>query len=178
MSTAPIPPVPIHQEERSNVWAGYTDQDWPLTGYAVLIGAYLAGASALAIGAAKSNRLPRRTNVSDLVLLGIATHKLTRILTKDWVRPLRAPFTRYEKSLGGGEQTDKSRGAGMQQAIGDLITCPWCSAPWVATALAGGLIFKPRMTRFVAGVFTSVAISDYLHHLWDFTRSAAQKKSK
>jgi hypothetical protein len=35
-------------------------------------------------------------------------------------------------------------------------------APWCATALAFGLIFAPRATRFFAGILASVAASDFL----------------
>src|SRR4051812_7980803 len=37
----------------------------------------------------------------DILLLGVATHKLSRIITKDAVTSfLRAPFTRYDEPLG------------------------------------------------------------------------------
>jgi hypothetical protein len=35
-------------------------------------------------------------------------------------------------------------------------------APWCATALAFGLVFAPRVTRFFAGILASVAMSDFL----------------
>jgi hypothetical protein len=115
------------------------------------------------------------------VLLGITTHKLTRIITKDWVTsPLRAPFTQYirsDGSDGGGEQTEKSRGSGMQRAFGDLITCPWCTGPWVATALMAGLVFRPKITRMMMGSFAAVTLSDFLHHFWNYTRAAAKARA-
>ena len=66
-------------------------------------------------------------------MLGIATHKLSRLITKDWVTsPFRAPFTKFKEADGVGEVTEEARGTGMQQAIGELVTCPWCVGPWVA----------------------------------------------
>ena len=69
-------------EAPEGIWAGYTKQPWPMGGYAALIGAYLAGGSALLASAAKPNRLPGRIKTRDILLLGVATHKLTRINQK------------------------------------------------------------------------------------------------
>ncbi len=177
MSAAPL--QPLTSDKPKGVWAGYTKEAWPLAGYAALVAAYLAGTSALLATASKRKRIPDRVKVGDIILLGIATHKLTRIITKDWVTsPFRAPFTEYVRSVGGGEQTDKSRGSGLQRAVGDLITCPWCSGPWVGAALFGGLMFRPRATRLVAGMLASVAVSDYLHHAWEYTRAVAQAQQQ
>ncbi len=66
----------------------------------------------------------------------------------------------------------------MRRAIGDLITCPWCSAPWVATGLLAGLTYRPRATRAVAGMLSAVALSDFLQHAWDFTREATKRQQK
>lgn len=72
---------------------------------------------------------------------GVATHWLSRIITKDWVTiPVRAPFTRYRKSLPGGEVLEESRGKGLRRAVDDLPTCQFCIGPWVAGALAAGLV--------------------------------------
>src|SRR5262249_11978998 len=114
----------------------------------------------------RAGRLPSRPRVGDLVLVGVATYKLTRVVTRDWVTaPLRAPFTQYVTSLGHGEVKEKSRGRGLQRAVGDLLTCPFCSGPWIAGALLGGLAVAPRVTRFIAGIFAAVALSDALHHV-------------
>ncbi|PYX96380.1 MAG: hypothetical protein DMG64_14735 [Acidobacteria bacterium] len=177
MGAVPIQPLPEPSAPSLGIWTDYTKEPWPLGGYAALIAAYVGGTSALLISAAKANKLPQEINVKDILLLGIATHKLTRIITKDWVTsPLRAPFTRYVRSLGAGEQSDESRGSGVRKAIGDLITCPWCSGPWVATTLIGGMLFRPRLTRAIAGMLASVTVSDYLHHVWDFTRAVSKKR--
>jgi hypothetical protein len=133
-------------ESKSGLLAGYKGgEEMPLTGYATLIGVYNAALAAALLAAKQSGRdLPDRASFSGLLLLGIATHKLGRIITKDWVTsPLRAPFTEYRKSEGGGEVSEKSRGEGLQRAVGDLLTCPWGIAPWVAGALAFGFVFNP-----------------------------------
>ena|SRR5437868_3095919 len=156
--------------------AGYKgEEEMPLAGYATLLGVYNAAFAAMLLAAKNSGRdLPKKVHPADLLLMGIATHKLTRLITKDWVTaPLRAPFTEYKESAGGGEVVEKSRGHGLQRAIGDLVTCQWCSAPWVAAGLGFGFVFAPRVTRFVSGVFTAVAVSDFLQHAYE---AAKEKK--
>jgi Protein of unknown function (DUF1360) len=66
----------------------------PLGGYATLLGIW--GTEVGAFLAAFHKRLPKRMSWTDFVLLSVATHKLSRIVTKDWVTSLlRAPFVRY-----------------------------------------------------------------------------------
>ena len=150
--------------------AGYKGgEKMPLAGYATLVGVYNAAFAAMLLAAKNSGHdLPKKVSVADLLLMGVATHKLTRLITKDWVTaPLRAPFTEYKESAGGGEVIEKSRGEGLQRAIGDLVTCPWCSAPWVAATLGFGFVFAPRVTRFVSGIFAAVTVSDFLQHAYE-----------
>lgn len=145
---------------------GYTDDpETPLGGYATLVGVFTVTFGSLLAGAALAGKLPRRWSVRDVALLGVATHKLSRIVTRDWVTaPLRAPFTRYERNAGSGEVVEKSRGRGLRRAIGDLVTCPYCSGPWVAGALGALFVAAPRAGRAVAAVLATVAVSDWLHH--------------
>lgn len=74
---------------------GYADKPIPLKSYAALATAFNV---ALAAGlVAMKDDLPERFSPFDLVLLGVATHKYSRILAKDRVTSfLRAPFVRYE----------------------------------------------------------------------------------
>src|SRR5262245_36181330 len=75
-----------------------------LTEYASLLGFYLASAAVLTGIAVQRDRLPRKFRLLDLALLGIATHKLSRIVAKDRVTGiLRAPFVNYIRSAGSGE---------------------------------------------------------------------------
>jgi Protein of unknown function (DUF1360) len=138
-----------------------------LTEYATLLGFYLASVAMLTGIAAGQNRLPRKFSVLDLALLGIATHKLSRMVAKDRITGvLRAPFVSYIRSAGAGEVKEEPRGRGMQRGIGQLISCPYCMAPWCATALAFGFVFAPRATRFFAGILASGAESDFLQRAY------------
>ena len=138
-----------------------------LAEYATLLAFYLASVAALTGIAVQQDRLPRKFSLLDLALLGIATHKLSRIIAKDRITGiLRAPFVCYIRSAGAGEVEEEPRGRGFQRGIGHLISCPYCMAPWCATALGFALLFAPRVTRFFAGILVSVTASDFLHRAY------------
>jgi len=135
--------------------------------YAFMLAFFMSGVVALTGLAIEKERMPKRLSLLDLALLGVATHKLSRILAKDRITGiLRAPFVNYIRSAGHGEVEEEPRGRGFQRGIGQLISCPYCMAPWCATALAFGFLFAPRVGRFFAGILTSVAASDFLHKIY------------
>lgn len=136
----------------------------PLGGYTILTSVFTATMGA-ALWMAKRRRgeLPERYGAWDLMTVGVATHKLSRTITKEKVTStLRAPFVRYEEPAGHGELVEQPRGRGLRLAIGELLVCPYCVGQWVATAFAAGLVGAPRLTRFVAFVFTAETIADFL----------------
>jgi len=138
-----------------------------LAEYAALLGFYIASVAVLTGAAIEQKRFPKRFSLLDLALLSIATHKLSRIIAKDRITGiLRAPFVCYIRSAGAGEVEEEPRGRGIQRGIGQLISCPYCITPWCATALAFGLVFAPRATRFFAGILASVAASDFLQRAY------------
>ena len=155
------------KDEAEGLLDGYSKTPRPLGGYAILVGLFtVAFGSALAASAKEEDELPE-LKWSDLVLLGIATHKLSRIVTKDIVTsPFRAPFVEFKKDAGAGEVEEEARGEGLQEAVGDLITCPYCMAPWIASALAFGFQRAPRATRLISGIFSITAASDFLNQLY------------
>jgi len=157
------------QDSIQKIFAGYKGgKEMPLAGYAALLGIYNTAFASMLLAAKQSGRqLPERLGYADLLLLGIGTFKLSRIISLDRVTsPLRAPFTEYEEPSGTSEVKEKVRGQGMQRAVGDLLTCPFCMGPWVAAALVCGLVFKPRATRLIGGVLVAATISDFLHHAY------------
>jgi len=145
--------------------AGYAPgQQRPLRGYLATLAAYAGLAGGLAGLARLTGRTPpERLTTQDVVLMSIATHKVSRLLAKDAVTsPLRAPFTRYEGTSGDAELGEEVRGTGLRHSVGELISCPFCLSVWVATGFAAGLVFAPRFTRLAAATFTAVAASDAL----------------
>jgi hypothetical protein len=147
----------------------------PLRGYATVMAIFAAGAAAVTgIARLTGRQLPERLSTGDLALLAVSTHKVSRLLTKDAVTsPLRAPVSRYEGSAGGAELHESPRGTGTRHALGELLTCPFCTAVWVAGGLAAGLVFAPRLTRFGMGVASAVAGADFLHFGYDAAKRAA-----
>jgi hypothetical protein len=155
------------QHSSGEAFAGYKGgEEMPLAGYAALLGLYNAAFAAALLATKNAGRQsPERIGYGDLLLLGIATHKLSRLIAKDRViSPLRAPFTEYEGPAGASEVKERVRGRGLRRAVGDLVTCPFCMSPWVAAALAFGFVFKPRATRLIISIFTAVTVSDFLQH--------------
>jgi len=138
-----------------------------LAEYAAMLAFYLASVSALMGIAIEKDLLPKKPRLIELVFLGIATHKLSRIVAKDRITSiLRAPFVSYLRSAGAGEVEEEPRGRGIQRGIGQLISCPFCLAPWCATVLSFGFIFSPRVTRFFTVILASVTMSDFLHRTY------------
>jgi hypothetical protein len=135
----------------------------PLAQYAGFVGVYAAALGALLGAAAASRRPLPRLGWSDVALLGTATHKLSRLVSKQKVTaPLRAPFTELEGRAGPAEVAEHPRGEGLRRATGELLLCPYCLDQWVAGGFVAGSVFAPRATRLVASLFASVAVADFL----------------
>lgn len=145
------------------------DESKPLGAHAVLMAVY--GGSVVAFGAAqrRSGRgLPERVPPGDILLLSIATYKLSRLIAKDRVASfIRAPFTRFRaESERPGEVLEEPRGEGLQHAIGELLVCPYCLGQWIGTALLATYLRDPRLARTVSASFAIVAGSDVLQEAW------------
>jgi hypothetical protein len=108
-------------------------------------------------------RLPERVDAGDLAVLTVATHKASRLLTKDKVTStVRAPFTRFQGNEGAGEVSEAARGTGVRRAVGELLVCPYCVGMWIAAGFAAGLVVAPRATRLAASILTILFGSDML----------------
>jgi hypothetical protein len=102
---------------------------------------------------ASGRELPDRMDARDLALLAIASHKASRMISKDRVTSgIRAPFTRYQDEAGPGEVSEQPRGRGLRRAIGELLICPYCLGMWTSAAFVAGLLVAPRFTRWLASV--------------------------
>jgi len=136
--------------------------DVPLGGYAGAMGAFTVVLAAVSWGVTRKKR--PEPGLMDITLLGVGTHKLSRIITKDFVTaPLRAPFTVRRGKDGAGEVIDEPRGKQVRGSLGYLLTCPYCLGPWLGTGLSALLAVRPTTTRFVLRMLTAVTISDFLH---------------
>ena len=137
------------------------DEYRPLGGYAVLTATFGTALTGGLIAAHKAGRIPERIAPLDIALAGIATHKLSRLITKDKITgTLRAPFTRFQEKSGHAEVEEAPRGRGLRYAIGELLVCPYCIAQWVSGSFTMGYVFAPKTTRLLATMWTVHAISD------------------
>lgn len=137
-----------------------------LAGYAALLSIYGTGITAFGIFLRRSGRkLPKRVDPVDVALMGVATFKLSRLISRDAVTGVvRAPFTTRNKDGKGSEIMDKPRGKGLRRAVGELLTCPFCVSQWIGTLLAGSYVVAPNATRLAAGTLSAVTIADVLQY--------------
>ena len=136
-----------------------------LGGYAGLIVLFISVISGFLFS--KRRSLPENINLSDLVLLGAGTQKVSRVLTKSRIGGVvRAPFTKLEGSSGAGEVEERPRGSGLRRAIGELVSCPFCIGTWIASAGVAGLVTRPRLTRALASIFAVGSIADFVQQAY------------
>jgi hypothetical protein len=136
----------------------------PLGAYAVLATTFTGSFGAFVASRRANGGLPERIPPGDIVLLGIATHKLARLIAKDKIAAfVRAPFAEpHAPGAVPGEVEDRAKGDGLQGAVGQLLTCPHCLSMWIAAGLTGGLVVAPRETRLIAATVSTATVSDFL----------------
>lgn len=158
----------MNDSTRLAPFEGYGGEDRPLGAYATLIGLFnLLFGIFLLVSKGSDHPIPQRVRLSDVLLLGVATHKLTYLLSNDVVTsPLRAPFTEYQEMESPSNVEEQPRGTGLRKAIGELVVCVFCLGQWVAAFFAYGLVLAPAVTRFVATIFAILTVSDHLHQLY------------
>lgn len=172
--TIAIPHEHHATKEAILAYAGAAADELPIEGYAAMIAAFSASLLFITGAARASGRLPKRLPLRDVLLLGVATHELSRTITRARVTiPLRVPFTHYEGSDGAGQVREEPRGRGLRRAIGSMLTCQFCTGPWVALGLGAALLCFPRGTRFASGIFAMAAVSDFLHQGYAAARQAS-----
>lgn len=132
----------------------------PYEAYAAIAGSFaglLATAGALA---RLLDRDPQCQTALDFAVLAAATFKAARTLTHDRVTsPIRAPFVEGEADA---EHEQPVREGGLQQAMGELVTCTRCVGTWAAAGLAATQIIAPRFGRLLTWSLGAAAANDFL----------------
>jgi Protein of unknown function (DUF1360) len=127
----------------------------PLPEYAALTAAFCAVLGGFLILARR--RLPKRIAFGDMARLGLASYKIGRLVAKDDVTSwVRAPVTRDA-------ETSEPKPQGVERALGELVTCPYCVGVWAASGLSYALVLYPRQTRLVTTIFGAQAVTDFLN---------------
>jgi hypothetical protein len=134
--------------------------DPPYGAYAGIAGAF-AGGLALAGGLARLlGREVRDQTWLDLTVLSAATFKLSRTIAKDEVTSfIREPFVQGQAHEGGEEPVQTG---GLDQAIGELVTCSRCVGAWVAGGLTATQVLAPRFGRLLTWSLAAAAANDWL----------------
>jgi len=147
---------------------GYAGEDRPLGAYLVLLGLFqLVFALFLLLMKGSDRSIPQRVRLGDIVLFGMATHKLSYLVSNDAVTsPIRAPFTEFQEMQSPSNVEKQARGKGLRRAVGELLICVFCLGQWIAAFFAYGLVFAPALTRFVASIFAMLTLSDFLHQAY------------
>jgi len=132
----------------------------PYGSYAAIMGTFAGGLAVAGALARLLDRDPQEHTALDLVTLGAATFKASHTLSHDEVTSfLREPFVEGEAHEGGEQPLETG---GMQQAIGELVTCSRCIGTWVAAALATTQILAPRFGRLLTWTLGSAGLNDFL----------------
>ena len=158
----------VQEKVQKEVFEGYGGEEQRLYSYATLMGLFnMIFAVFLLLVKGTGRALPERVDTKDLVLLGVATHKLSLIGAQDAVTsPLRAPFTELQEKESPKKVDEKPRGEGIRRSVGELLTCQFCFGVWVASFFTYGFVLLPRVSRLVAAVFAAVTVSDFLHQIY------------
>lgn len=87
-------------------------------------------------------------NITDLTMRGLATYRLTRLITRDEITaPLREKvWERFPPTT----------------PLGYAITCDWCTGVWAASALEISRIIAPKTTRTAEVVLATAAVASLL----------------
>jgi len=132
----------------------------PYGAYAAIVGTFAAGLATAGAVARALDRDPQCHTALDFAVLGAASFKAARTVSHDEVTSfIREPFVRGRAHSGEGEEPVEG---GLEQAIGELVTCSRCAGTWVAAALAVTQIVAPRFGRLLTWSLGAAAANDFL----------------
>jgi len=132
----------------------------PYESYAAIMGTFVGGLVAAGVAARALDRDPQCHTALDFAVLSAAAFKASRTLSHDEVTSfVRQPFVRGDAHSGEDEEPVQG---GMEQAIGELVTCSRCAGTWVAAGLAVTQVIAPRFGRLLTWSLGAAAANDFL----------------
>jgi hypothetical protein len=124
------------------------------------MGTFVAGLGGAGILARLLGRDTKDHTPLDLAILGLATFKAARTISRDQVTSfLREPFVEEEAHDGAEEPVHTGD---MRQAIGELVTCSRCVGTWVAGGLTATEVLAPRFGRILTWTLAAAGANDFL----------------
>jgi hypothetical protein len=133
----------------------------PYEAYATITGVFVGGLGLAGVAARALDRNPACQTPLDLVVLSAASFKAARTLARDEVTSfIREPFVEGEAHEGEDERPVQT--GGMNQAIGELVTCSRCVGTWAAAGLAVTQILAPRFGRLLTWSLAAAGVNDFL----------------
>jgi hypothetical protein len=133
----------------------------PYRAYAAITGVFAGGIAAAGGLARLFGRDPSEQTWLDLAALSVATFKASRTIARDEVTSfIRDPFVEGAAHEGGDERPVQT--GGMEQAIGELVTCSRCVGTWVAAGLATTQVVAPRFGRVLTWTLAAAGVNDFL----------------
>jgi Protein of unknown function (DUF1360) len=131
----------------------------PYGSYATIMGGFTGLLGVAGVLSRLTGRDPQCQTPLDFFVLAAASFKAARTLSHDEVTSfIRQPFVRGH-AHGGDEEPVAG---GMEQAIGELVTCTRCVGTWAAAALASTQILAPRFGRLLTWSLGAAAANDFL----------------
>ena len=132
----------------------------PYESYAAIMATFGGLLATAGVLGRKLDRSAQCNTALDFVLLSAATFKAARTLARDKVTaPLRAPFVEGEADA---KHEEPVKDQGMQQAIGELVTCTRCIGTWCAAGLATTQVLAPRFGRLLTLSLGVAGVNDFL----------------
>jgi hypothetical protein len=121
------------------------------------MGTFVGGLLAAGLAARARGRDPQCQTPLDLVVLSAATFKAARTLAHDEVTSfIREPFVEGHAHEGEEEPV----AGGMEQAIGELVTCTRCAGTWAAAGLVTTQILAPKFGRLLTWSLAAAGLND------------------
>lgn len=143
----------------------------PYGSYAAIMGVFAAGLAGAGALARRLDRNPACQSTLDLAVLSLASFKAARTLANDEVTSfLRQPFVKGQAHEGEDEEPVEG---GMEQAIGELVTCSRCVGTWAAAGLAVSQIVAPRTGRILSWSLAAAGANDFLQAAFSALTSKA-----
>jgi hypothetical protein len=116
----------------------------------------------------RSTKTMEKPTGAEIFLIGVATYRLSRVISHDRVTQyLRMPFIETGKGTEQVEGTqEEPKGEGLRRAIGELVTCTYCSSVWAATFNSAIYYLLPRTGRLFLFSMAGSGLAELLDPLF------------